>query len=131
MKFIAISRILFWGLVTDILLLKIAPSLEWLKSPFKSVNCWEHRIKVEKVENQIGWNLCFCVIREWWVVKMMRTLLNFEFPALFGMYNFVPHFHQKCQNVDRLVNTYVGNTFLSDSNITTTTKHKTNTKLKY
>ena len=71
----------------------------------------------------------------WWVVKMMmRTLLNFEFPALFGMYNFVPYFHKKCQNVDRLVNTYVGNTFLNDSNITTTTTKPTkasNTKLKY
>ena len=64
----------------------------------------------------------------WCVVKMMRTLLNFEFPALFGMYNFVPYFHQKCQNEDRHVNTYVGNTFLNDSNITTTTTkpHKTN-----
>ena len=72
-------------------------------------------LKVEKV---------LMLLCEWCVKMMMRTLLNFEFPALFGMYNFVPYFHQKCQNVDRLVNTYVGNNFLNDSNITTTTKHK-------
>ena len=59
-----------------------------------SINCWEHRIKVEKVENQTGWNLCFRVGGVWWTggeddenfakFRISRSIWNVQLCAIFS-----------------------------------------------